>query len=143
MNEPSVGQVRLPEEYEALLHLWRNAGPGIGVSKSDELTHLMQKYNAAPELFLVARAGSEVVGSVIGGFDGRRGLVYHLAVATPYRNSGLGSRLLAMVEERLKQAGCTKAYLLVKRGNPALEAYYEKRDWQDMEDTKLFGKVLQ
>lgn len=142
MSNLTIGEVNLPEEYEALIELWQSAGPGISLSRSDELPELMMKYNAAPDLFLVARQDNKLVGCVIGGFDGRRGLVYHLAVLPGLQQGGLGTKLMQSVEERLKQKGCKKAYLLVKRGNPALDDFYSKRDWQPMDDIRLFGKNL-
>ena len=144
MSEFALRQVQLPEDYDSLIDLWRNAGPGIGISASDSLPELTKKMKAAPELFLVAipTDGNTIVGSAIGGYDGRRGLIYHLAVSPHLRNSGLGSKLLAEVEKRLSEMGCKKAYLLVKRGNPALETYYEKRDWVAMDDIRLYGKNL-
>ena len=142
MNNVTIGIVNLPDEYGALIDLWKNAGPGIGISRSDDLPELMMKYNAAPDLFLVARQDNNLVGSVIGGFDGRRGLIYHLAVSPALQHGGLGTKLMQSVEEQLKQKGCKKAYLLVKRGNPALENFYSKRDWQNMDDIRLFGKNL-
>ena len=144
MSEFVLRQVQLPEDFNSLINLWQNAGPGIGISASDSLPELTKKMMAAPELFLVALPanGDAIVGSVIGGYDGRRGLIYHLAVAPNLRNSGLGSKLLSEIEKRLKELDCKKAYLLVKRGNPQLDAYYEKRDWQAMDDIRLFGKNL-
>ena len=41
---------------------------------------------------------NKIIGTVIGGFDGRRGLIYHLAVATEFRGHGIGSRLMNEVE---------------------------------------------
>jgi predicted N-acetyltransferase YhbS len=38
-----------------------------------------------PDLFLVAEMDGEIIGSVMGEYDGRRGLVYHLAVAHEFR----------------------------------------------------------
>jgi ribosomal protein S18 acetylase RimI-like enzyme len=82
------------------------------------------------------------VGSVIGGFDGRRGLIYHLAVAASFRGLGIGSRLMDEVEARLRSKGCLKCYLLVTADNPEVEAYYQQRGWQPMDTIHLFGKEL-
>jgi ribosomal protein S18 acetylase RimI-like enzyme len=52
----------------------------------------------------------------MGGYDGRRGMIYHLAVDHAYRARGIGKLLMDEVERRLQAKGCRKAYLLVKRG---------------------------
>jgi ribosomal protein S18 acetylase RimI-like enzyme len=84
-----------------------------------------------------------VVGSVIGGYDGRRGLIYHLAVAASFRGQGIGSRLMHEVESRLRAKGCLKSYLLVTLDNPEVEDYYRQRGWQHMDQIHLYGKELQ
>ena len=68
---------------------------------------------------------TQLVGTVIGGFDGRRGMVYHLAVAPAYRRRWVASRLMAEVEERLRAKGCIKCYLLVRPDNDEAMEYYE------------------
>jgi hypothetical protein len=42
-----------------------------------------KKLTHDPELFLVPEVNGVIAGSIVGGFDRRRGLIYHLAVARP------------------------------------------------------------
>jgi ribosomal protein S18 acetylase RimI-like enzyme len=79
---------------------------------------------------------------VIGGFDGRRGLIYHLAVAASHRHEGLGERLMEEVESRLRGKGCLKCYLLVLTGNEEAGLFYQKRGWAQMDRVQLYGKEL-
>ena len=51
------------------------------MGRSDTLAEITKKVQRDPDLFLVAEADGRLIGSVIGGFDGRRGMIYHLAVA--------------------------------------------------------------
>ncbi len=116
---------------------------GVRVSRSDSLDEIEKKIARDPDLFLVAESNGLVVGSVIGGFDGRRGMVYHLAVASEFRGMGVGSRLMDELESRLRSKGCLKCYLLVTFDNSEAEAYYQHRDWKRMEDLHIYGKELQ
>ena len=140
MTGITIRQFRYPEDYEAVLTLWQNAGEGIGIGISDQPAEIEKKVHHAPDLFLLAETENQIVGTVIGGFDGRRGMVYHLAVAAEFRGQGLGNLLMDEIEARLKQKGCRKAYLLVKHGNSAAD-FYEKRGWNEM-NIRLFGKNL-
>lgn len=128
-------------DYEAVLALWRRAGPGVHVGRSDSPDELRKKLARDPELFVVVEAAGNVVGSVIGGFDGRRGMVYHLAVAPEYRNQGLGKALMAEVEARLAALGCLRSYLMVAADNPQALDFYARLGWGEM-DTHLLGKDL-
>jgi ribosomal protein S18 acetylase RimI-like enzyme len=132
-----------PADYEPVLALWRSIERGVHIGRSDTPAEIEKKLRRDPELFLVAEANGEIIGSVIGGYDGRRGLVYHLAVAPPYRGRGIGSRLMDELESRLRAKGCLKCYLLVTDDNPEAEVYYQQRGWQHMDSVRLYGKELQ
>jgi ribosomal protein S18 acetylase RimI-like enzyme len=132
-----------PEDYEAVFKLWRSIEKGVRIGRSDVPTEIEKKLSRDPDLFLVAEADGVMVGSVIGGYDGRRGLVYHLAVASAYRGRGVGSQLMDELEERLRAKGCLKCYLLVTTDNPEAEMYYQHRGWQSMDTVRLYGKDLQ
>ena len=109
------------------------------MGRSDTLAEIAKKVQRDPDLFLVAEAGGRLIGSVIGGFDGRRGMIYHLAVAVEYRQRGIGAALMDEVERRLKAKGCLKSYLLVVAGNEDAIEFYAKRGWQAM-DVTIMGK---
>jgi ribosomal protein S18 acetylase RimI-like enzyme len=111
------------------------------MGRSDTLAEIAKKVQRDPDLFLVAEVDGRLIGSVIGGFDGRRGMIYHLAVAVEYRQQGIGAALMDEVEARLKAKGCLKSYLLVVDGNEAAEQFYKKRGWQNMNVT-ILGKEL-
>lgn len=142
MTQIILRQFSFPEDYAAVFSLWQSAGAGIGIGPSDQSAEIEKKFQRDPDLFLVAEAEGQLVGSVIGGFDGRRGMIYHLAVASEYRRQGLASRLMEAVEQRLQQKGCRKAYLLVKKGNEIASQFYEGRGWAALESIELFGKTL-
>ena len=137
----SLREFRLPEDYPAVLDLWNRSGPGVQVRSSDEIQEIEKKIARDPDLFLVAEIDGRIVGTVMGGFDGRRGMIYHLAVETKFRKYGLGGQLMTEVESRLRQKGCLKAYLLVTKSNEEVIPFYEKRGWEAM-DLHVFGKNL-
>ena len=128
-------------DYDAVRNLWENAGPGIQLSPSDEPQGILKKLERDPDLFLVAEHDGRLIGSVLGGFDGRRGMVYHLAVAPEHRKHGLGRALMDEVERRLRARGCVKYYLLVTHGNQDALDFYEKLECEKM-PLFVLGKVI-
>ena len=145
MNTPNI-QCRefcFPADYAPVYRLWQSIEKGIGLGRSDTLTEIEKKVSRDPDLFLVAECEGSIVGSVIGGFDGRRGIIYHLAVDESFRGRGIGSRLMNEVETRLRHKGCLKCYLLVTIDNPEAEEYYLRRGWGHMDSVRLYGKELQ
>ena len=135
-------EFRWPDDLQAVLDLWQSSGPGVQLGRSDTPQELHHKLQRDPDLFLVAESQGQVIGAVIGGYDGRRGLVYHLAVDPGCRQRGLGAALMEELEERLRQKGCIKCYLLVVRENDTAIAFYEKHGWEHMDMVYLFGKEL-
>jgi ribosomal protein S18 acetylase RimI-like enzyme len=124
-----IRQFIYPEDYQAVHALWAQAGPGIHLRRSDEPQEIAKKVARDPDLFLLAEQDNAIIGSVLGGFDGRRGMVYHLAVAQDYRRQGIGEMLMQALEQRLREKGCIRFYLLVTRDNADAIRFYEKRGW--------------
>jgi ribosomal protein S18 acetylase RimI-like enzyme len=138
-----IREFRFPADYESVYKLWQSMDKGVRVGRSDTLAEIQKKISRDPDLFLVAEADGCIIGSVIGGFDGRRALIYHLSVAESFRGKGIGSRLMDEVESRLRAKGCLKSYLLVTSDNIEVEEYYQRRGWQHMDYVHLYGKELQ
>ena len=132
-----------PADYEPVFALWKSIEKGVHTGRSDTPAEIEKKLKRDPDLFLIAEAEGAIIGSVIGGYDGRRGLVYHLAVDLAFRNKGIGSQLMDELESRLRAKGCLKCYLLVTTDNSEVETYYQKRGWQHMDSVRLYGKELQ
>ncbi|MGB8645062.1 MAG: GNAT family acetyltransferase [Anaerolineae bacterium] len=123
------------DDYNAAMALWQQYPDGIGIGRSDTREEIAKKLERDPDLFLVAEEDGMVVGTVIGGYDGRRGLIYHLAVDHGYRGRGIGRSLMDEVERRLAAKGCLRAYLLVRSENLDVAGFYDKMDWQAMSVT--------
>jgi ribosomal protein S18 acetylase RimI-like enzyme len=139
--EVSIRNFIFPQDYPAVYLLWQNAGAGIHLRRSDTPEEIAKKLERDPDLFLVAEINEQIIGSVIGGFDGRRGFVYHLAVDAVHRGAGLGAALMAELEQRLKGKGCLKAYLFIAPENTAVTGFYQHIGWQPM-DVIPFAKDL-
>ncbi len=137
----TIRQFCFPEDYPAVLALWQTAGPGIHTGRSDTEAEIAKKVQRDPDLFLIAVEDEQVVGAVMGGYDGRRGMVYHLAVAPSHRRHGLGLALMEELEQRLRARGCVKSYLLVVPDNEDAIQFYEAHGWERM-PLYIYGKEL-
>ena len=125
----SLRQFDFDRDLTAARDLWERSAPGIHLGPSDTPDEIRKKLSRDPELFLVAEADHRLIGTVMGGFDGRRGIVYHLAVEPAYRQQGVGTALMEELERRLRALGCIRAYLMVIDGQDEVCRYYEARGW--------------
>lgn len=139
--QANIRTFKFPDDYPPVVELWERSGPGIHVGRSDTLNEVAKKIQRDPDLFLVADLQDEIIGAVIGGFDGRRGMIYHLAVDKEFRQFGVGTALMETLENRLREKGCLRSYLMVRKDDAATQ-FYDKQGWQAL-DIFVFGKDLQ
>lgn len=129
-------------DYPAVYALWEHAGPGLVLRPSDQSEEVEKKLARDADLFLVAEEDGQVVGVIMGAWDGRRGWLHHLAVAEECRNRGIGTALLLEVEARLKAKGCLKVNLLIRRNNADAKRLYERLGYEEMSTVTPMGKEL-
>jgi ribosomal protein S18 acetylase RimI-like enzyme len=141
MENINIREANLPDDFQDVLNLWQTAGPGIHLGKSDSYPEIMKKIQRDPDLFIIAETEREIIGAVLGGFDGRRGIVYHLAIMKAYRKHGIGSKLMAELESRFQLKGCIRSYLLVTPDNQEAIHFYQAHGWEKM-DLLVLGKDL-
>jgi ribosomal protein S18 acetylase RimI-like enzyme len=137
-----IREFRFPDDYPQVQNLWSSMEKGVRLGRSDTPEEIQKKLARDPDLFLVAEEDGQIIGTVIGGYDGRRGLLYHLAVDAPLRGRGIGSRLMEEIESRLRAKGCLRCYLMVVADNEEARRYYEKRGWENMHYVFTYGKNL-
>ena len=113
-----------PGDHPQVVALWRRAG--IEISPSDQASEIERTRQRDPGLFVLAVQGQEIVGAVLGRFDGRRGWINHLAVDPHLQGRGVGARLLREVVRRLQRLGCPKVNLHVLPSNRRVVRFYER-----------------
>jgi ribosomal protein S18 acetylase RimI-like enzyme len=114
---------------------------GYDVPHNDPLVSIERKTARDPDLFLIAAAGTRLVGTVMGGYDGHRGWVYSLAVEEGERRMGIGTALMREVEQKLRVLGCRKVNLQVVGTNSGVVGFYEGLGFS-VEDRISMGKRL-
>jgi len=128
-------------DYEQVFVLWERSGLLMRPSDAREAVEL--KLGRDPDLFLVAcDAAGLVIGVVMGGWDGRRAYVYHLAVDPEHRRRGVADRLMDELEERFRAKGAVKAKLQILVGNDQSIAFFAARGYTLEAPCLPWGKEL-
>jgi len=128
------------KDREHVVALWRVAFAG-DPARNEPNGVIDRKRLVDDGLFFVAVAGERVAGTVLAGFDGVRGWVYHLAVLTEFRRRGLAGQLMDHAEAQLRSRGCPKLNLQVRTSNAGVVAFYESRGFA-VDRVISLGKVL-
>ena len=127
-------------DYDAVCLLWRKCNIELGTSDSREEINKFIDMN--PQTCLVGEIDGKIISCVLGGYDGRRGLVHHLAVDPTYQKKGYGKELLIVLENRFKEMGVVKISFWVKTDNLEVIDFYNKQEYKLRDDLITMSKVL-
>jgi N-acetylglutamate synthase len=128
----------IEEDIPAVLEIWRLAELSLGLSDTPEELKRFLKMN--PTTSLVGEDGF-LIAAVLGGFDGRRGLVHHLAVLPELQGRGYGRAMMIELEHRFRQMGVVKINFWVEARNLQVVTFYERLNYQKR-DLLTMSKVL-
>mgnify|MGYP001115383822 FL=1 len=126
------------EDIRDMLQLWQ-VTPGLGIGEGDDGKSLGKFINKNPSTCLIIKSNQDIVGTVLGGFDGRRGYIYHLAVHPEHQQKGLGKLLLKNVLIELELVGATKVHLFVFNKNDVALQFYLSQGWELRRDIQIFS----
>ena len=138
-NEKTTIRLFLDTDTDAVIALWQACELTRAWNNPEK--DIQRKLAVDDELFLVAESQGNIVGSVMGGYDGHRGWINYLAVDPGQRKQGLGKQLMLAVEQRLLDLGCPKINLQIRTGNEAVMEFYRAIGFTE-DACVSFGKRL-
>ena len=129
----------LPADYEAVLALW-NSCDGVRANETrEEFSRILERN---PGLSSAVRRGDELAAAVLCCHDGRRGYLYHLGVAPPFRKLGLGRILVEHSLAQLQALGIRRCTIFLIADNKPGEAFWTRTGWRERTDLKAFARDL-
>lgn len=128
-------------DYPQLIDLWSNT-ENIGLSEADSPTNLDAFLERNPGLSFVALENDKITGAVLGGHDGRRGAIYHLAVNREYRNKGYGQMLLNHCLAVFADIGIERCHIHVYADNQSGLDFWLKNGWFTRPELVLLSKDI-
>lgn len=135
-------RVMVPEDYDKVYRLWLDT-PGMGLNGLDDSREGIARYLARnPNTSFVAEEDGVLLGSILCGHDGRRGFIYHTAVAESARRRGVASLLVDAALGALGHEGIHKAALVAFAGNGLGNAFWESRGFSVRNDLTYRNKEL-
>jgi N-acetylglutamate synthase len=90
----------------------------------------------------VAKINNRIIGALMCGHDGRRGLIHHLGVDQNYRKMGIAKELLNLALEKLRAVDIRKCVLFVLKENEAARKFYEHIGWVDEQKADIYSLLL-
>lgn len=130
------------EDFGGAYALWESS-EGVVLQSDERHPHVFVRFlSRNPGMSFGARRAGRLIGAVLAGHDGRRGYVYHLAVAADCRRQGIGKTLVASVEREMTRQGIWKVHANVVYRNLRAQYFWKKLGWFERDDIALFSHLL-
>lgn len=119
------------EDYDAVFHLWNCVEQSRrALNPVDDSREGIGRYlKRNPNTCFAAVAEEKIVGVILSGHDGRRGIIHHLCVHPDFRRMGIASQLVASAEAALQKEGIQKIFGLVFKDNDAANSFWENQGY--------------
>ena len=115
-------------DYDELYALWNQVEQTKrALNPVDDSREGISRYiKRNPSTCFAALSDGKIVGAILTGHDGRRGMIHHLCVHPDFQRLGIARALVSKAEEALKKEGITKAFGLVFKDNDKANSFWEK-----------------
>lgn len=123
-----------------VIRLWKKTFPNDPPWNDPEAV-INRKLQIQKDLFLVGLLKKRIVATVLAGYDGFRGWIYHLAVDEDRRRVGIGEMMMTEAEKNLRLWGCIKINLQIRSTNTGVIRFYQRIGYK-IEDHVSMGKLL-
>jgi len=129
-------------DYKEIYSLWLST-PNMGLNNIDDSKDGIAKYLARnPNTCFVAEEDNAIIGVILSGHDGRRGYIYHMAVAQNKQRQGVGESLLNAAMSALESEGISKVALVAYDKNEKGNNFWEKQEFITRPDLVYRNKAI-
>ncbi len=130
MKDFAIKQVTI-DDYDQLFELWNSTEQSRrALNPVDDSREGIERYlKRNPNSCFAAVQDGRIIGVILTGHDGRRGIIHHMCVHSEFRRMGIAAHLVSLAEEALKKEGIQKVFGLVFTDNEAGNLFWEKQGY--------------
>ena len=128
--EYSIRKVTI-EDYDRIFALWNSTEQSRrALNPVDDSREGIERYlKRNPETCFAAVINGRIIGVILTGHDGRRGIIHHMCVHPDFRRMGVAAHLVSLAEKALKKEGIQKIFGLVFSDNEPANRFWEKQGY--------------
>lgn len=127
-------------DFDGICEVWKKHK---GTNPVDDSAEGFAKYiRRNPTTSFVAEDNGKIVGTILAGHDGRRGLFHHVSVLPEYQKQGIGKMLVDNAMDALEKEGITKVLLVVFKDNDNGNAFWEHIGFTKRDDLFYRNKYV-
>lgn len=128
-----------PEDYNAVLRLWHEAGlMSVRVKPERDIPRMANGHSST---LLIGMKDDQCIATIMAGNNGYRGWVQKLAVAEKYRRQGYGCAMVKAAERWMIARGFDLGHLIVLGNNEEAKPFYESLGYEKS-DAVLYDRKL-
>lgn len=129
-------------DYDQAYELWEKT-PGMHLQSLDNTrAGIKRVIDRNPDLCFVAEDDEQIVATILGATDGRKGYFYHVAVANKYRQQHIGGHLISQVLAGFKRQKVEKVGLFTVINNTDAQKFWQHLGFKERPDIKYFDLDL-
>ena len=146
-----LGNVKIMEyrtvtinDYDAIFELWNSTEQSRrALNPVDDTREGIDRYlKRNPDTCFAAVTDDKIVGVILTGHDGRRGIIHHMCVHPDYRRRGIAGHLVSLAEDALKKEGIQKVFGLVFKDNDTANTFWEQQGYSIRTNLNYRNKSL-
>ncbi len=119
------------DDYDAMYELWNSTEQSRrALNPVDDSREGIERYlKRNPDTCFAAVKDGRIIGVILTGHDGRRGIIHHMCVREDCRRAGIAAHLVSLAEEALKKEGIRKVFGLVFKNNEGGNRFWEEQGY--------------
>ena len=132
------------EDYDQIFDLWNSTEQSRrALNPVDDTREGIGRYlKRNPNTCFAAVKDGRIVGVILTGHDGRRGIIHHMCVHPDCRRMGIAAHLLSLAEDALLEEGIQKVFGLVFKDNDGANAFWEQQGYSVRTNLNYRNKSL-
>ena len=127
-------------DYEQVIQLWKKSKLPYKPNGRDNKISIKKEMKNCKNLFFVAEHQGQIIGSIFGTHDGRKGWINRLAVHPKTQRQGIGNHLVSLVEQQLSTLGVEIIAGLIETWNQESIQFFRQIGYTEHKDIVYFSK---
>lgn len=133
-------RVMTPDDWDGVAEVWKNHE---GTNPVDDSPEGFTKYlRRNPATSFVAVDDGRIIGTILAGHDGRRGIFHHVSVLPEYQKQGVGKMLVDSAVEALRKEDINKVLIVVFKDNDNGNGFWEHMGFTVRDDLYYRNKYI-
>lgn len=128
------------EDYDQVIEMWCTCGLPFRPNGRDSRERINEELGRPTALFLVAEFQGEIVGTLFGTTDGRKGWINRLAVRPELRRKGVAKMMIESMEARFEALGLEVFSCLIEDHSDSSMRLFEKIGYKDDPGVRYYSK---